>query len=172
MKLRSYTKREQVLAGFFALAALFPIATGTFDGAALAGRVSQGEIERAFDDKDEQSRLRRMRWSIIRDCAQREAAGDADSCPDPNDYDALRTYWFPKAGDAKTVEETIELTVNDLGHDERAILRRVSRTGFCPADLDAVRSGFQALCDKEVRGSPRADAIEEATRRVMERSDR
>jgi hypothetical protein len=169
---RRYTNREYVLAGAFALLALFPIATGTLSGAAFGGSVAGTDIARAYDDREHQTKLKRLRWSVLRDCAQREAAGEENVCPDPNDYGALRTYWLPKEGETATIDETIDLTVKDLGRDEQAILRRASRTGSCPADLDGVRSGFQKLCESMVKGSPRADAIEDAIKGVMERSYR
>jgi len=163
---RRRTNREYVLGGLFALTALFPIATGTFDGGTAEGNVSQEAIERAFEDREHNAQLRRMRWSVIRDCAQREAAGEENVCPDPNDYDALRTYWLPKEEDIATIEETIAATLEDLGNYERNILRRAERNGQCPTDLDGILSGFQALCEQSVAdGSERTDQIQEAVNR-------
>lgn len=160
------TKREYVLGGLFALAALFPVATGTFDGGAIEGNVSRDAIERAFDDRERQSQLRRMRWSVLRDCAQREAAGEENVCPDMNDDAALRMYWLPKEGETATVGETIAATLDDLGNYERGILRRAMRNGQCPRDLDGILSGFQALCEQQIAdGHPRIDQIQEAVNR-------
>lgn len=163
---RRRSNREFVLGGLFALLALFPIATGTFDGGTLEGRVTGNAIERAFDDRGRQSQLRRLRWSVLRDCAQREAAGEENACPDMNDDEALRTYWLPKDGETATIDETIAATLDQLGNVERSLLRRAKRIGSCPPDLDGILSGFQALCERQVaEGTPRLDQIQEAVNR-------
>lgn len=167
------TNREYVLGGLFALLAAFPLVADTQDPAVLRGAVSQEAIDRAFADRDDQSALRRLRWSVLRDCAQREALGEENVCPDPNDFDALNTYWLPAEDEAATVEETIEATLEDLGDYERHVLRRAERVGQCPGDLDGILSGFQALCERTIGdGDGRIDQLLEATRRLERRTHR
>jgi hypothetical protein len=163
----TYTTREYVLAGAFALLAAFPIVSeSTFD-IPLEGNVTRDAVERAFKDRATQSQLRRMRWSVMRDCAQREARGEANACPDINDADQLVDYWTPAVYEAAPAEEAIAASMSDLGRTEEGILRRARRIGACPANLDNLVPGFQALCDRTVaEGEIQADAINEAARRL------
>jgi hypothetical protein len=167
---RPFTTREYVLGGVFSLLAAFPLVTSTTLSAPLAGNVTGDAIERAFDDRAAQSQLRRMRWSVLRDCAQREAAGEEGVCPDVNDADALMDYWTPAVREAAPAAPAIEASMKDLGHVENGILRRARRIGACPSNLDQLVPGFQALCDRTVAESDlHADAITEAARRLAPR---
>lgn len=160
------TNREYVLGGLFALMAAFPLVTASDLDVPLEGRVTSDALHRAFDDRDNQSQMRRMRWSILRDCAQREELGEENACPDMNDVDALNRYWLPAEEETATIEETIAATLDDLGNYERNILRRAERNGQCPRDLDGILSGFQALCEQQIAdGSERIDQIQEAVNR-------
>ncbi len=167
---RSYSNREYVLGGLFALMALFPFVTpGT--QSSLDGMVSQDTIERAFSDRAHESTRRRLRWSVLRDCAQRETAGEENVCPDMNDFNALRTYWVtlpePAVEDGSG-DTTLTLTVDELGSHERHILRRARRNGQCPADLDEVTEGLAALCEHEIgTGDTRLDLLEESVRAIL-----
>lgn len=163
---RAPTNREYLLGGLFALLAAFPIVTATDLSVPLHGSVAQEAIERAFRDRDDQSILRRMRWSILRDCAQREALGEKDACPDMNDVDALLDYWTPAVREAAPAEEAISASMDDLGEYERNVLRRAKRVGQCLTGLDDLVPGFQELCESEIaKGSARIDAIKEAADR-------
>ncbi len=167
------TNREYVLGGLFALLAAFPLVADTQGIALLEGSVTQDVIDRAFEDRQDQSSVRRLRWSVIRDCAKREVNGEPNVCPDPNDFDALKTYWLPKDGETATIEETIAATLQDLDEFERNVLRRAARVGQCPKDLDGMVSGFQALCEQTIgAGDERIDQLEEATRRLQQRTRR
>ncbi len=161
---RKYSNRECVLGGLFALLAAFPLVTSSDLDVPLAGSVSQETINRAYDDQASQSVLRRMRWTILRDCAQREALGEANVCPDMNDTEALRNYWNAPAEEEEiSANEAIGASIEDLGSYETHILRRARRNGQCPEGLDALVPGFQELCDRTVaEGTPRRDAIQEA----------
>jgi hypothetical protein len=167
---RQFTTREYVLGGIFSLLAAFPLVTSTSFAVPLEGNVTGDAVRRAFDDRADQSKLRRMRWSVMRDCAQREAAGETDVCPDVNDVDALVDYWTPAVREAAPADEAIAASIGDLGDADLHLLRRARRTGACPDGLDALVPGFQALCEKTVEDSPvRADAINEAARRLAPR---
>ena len=161
---RQPTTREYVLGGLFALMAVFPMVTGTALDVPLEGRVTQDSIVRAFKDRANESTMRRMRWSIMRDCAQREAMGEENVCPDVNDEGAMQRYWLPtEENEAAPAEEIVKASVDQLGNYEKHILRRAVRVGQCPPTLDGILRGFQALCDEEVsKGTERRDIIKEA----------
>ena len=160
---RTPTNREYVLGGLFALTAMFPMVTDLGMPTALEGRVTQEAIERAFKDRENESTMRRMRWSVMKDCAQREANGEENVCPDINDEGAMQRYWLPVEEQAHEAADVIKASMDDLGDYEKNILRRSRRNGQCPEALDDLLPGFQALCDETVaEGSDRIDAIKEA----------
>ncbi len=165
---RQPTNREYVLGGLFALMAMFPMVTSVELGSGLQGRVTQDTIERAFKDRKNESTMRRMRWSVMRDCAQREALGETNVCPDINDEGAMQRYWLLTDHDAAEEEEEspTKASMDDLGAHEKSILRRARRNGQCPPELDGILAGFQGLCDSVVaEGTDRIDAIKEAADR-------
>lgn len=159
---RTYTTREYVLGGLFSLMAAFPLVTATGIDVPLEGRLVGGELADTIGDKENQSALRRMRWSILRDCAQREALGEENACPDVNDYDAMVRYWHPEGNEAPVAEESVDMSIEDLGDYEAHILRRAQRVGQCPAELDALVPGFQELCKKKVYHDDRIDVLKAA----------
>ena len=163
MMKRQPTTREYVLGGLFALMAVFPMVTGTALDVPLEGRVTQDSIERAFKDRANESTMRRMRWSIMRDCAQREAMGEENVCPDVNDEGAMQRYWLPAEHEAAPAEDIVKASLEQLGDYEKHILRRAVRVGQCPPTLDGILRGFQALCEDEVsKGTERRDILKEA----------
>lgn len=160
---RQPTNREYVLGGLFALMAMFPMVSDVGMPTALEGRVTQDTIERAFNDRKDGSTMRRMRWSVMKDCAQREAKGEENVCPDINDEGAMQRYWLPVEEQAHEAADVIKASMDDLGNYEKSILRRARRNGQCPQALDELLPGFQALCDDTVaEGTDRIDAIKEA----------
>lgn len=162
-----FTTREYVLAGAFALMAAFPLVTDASLDVPLAGSVTGDAVRRAYHDRAAQSQLRRMRWSVLKDCAQREAAGEEGACPDVNDVRALYDYWTPAVHEAAP-EEAITASMEDLGDFEKGVLRKAGRIGACPANLDALVPGFQELCERTVDKHGRdADAINEAARDLL-----
>lgn len=164
---RHPTNREYILGGLLALMAMFPMVTSVDLGFGLQGRVTQDIIERAFKDRKNESTMRRMRWSVMRDCAQREALGEMDVCPDINDEGAMQRYWLLTDHDAAEEEEAVtQASMDDLGSYEKSILRRARRNGQCPPELDGILAGFQGLCDSVVaEGTARIDAIKDAADR-------
>lgn len=160
---RQPTNREYVLGGLFALLAMFPMVTSVELTHLEGSAANRDTIERAFKDRENESTMRRMRWSIMRDCAQRETKGEKDVCPDINDEGAMQRYWLPVEEQAAAAEEVITASMDDLGNYERNILRRARRNGQCPEGLDELLPGFQSLCgDAVAEGSERIDAIKEA----------
>jgi|GEM_PF-4715243 len=159
---RTYTTREYVLGGLFSLMAMFPLVTATGIDVPLEGRLIKGDLADAIGSKDDQSALRRMRWSIMRDCAQRESLGEQNICPDAKDYDAMIRYWEPEGNDAPVAEASVDMSIEDLGDYEAHILRRAQRIGQCPTELDALVPGFQELCEKKVYHDDRLDVLKEA----------
>lgn len=169
MSKQQQSSRTYVLGGLFALLAAFPLVTEmSVSDVPLHGSASAEAIERAFEDRGTQLQLRRLRWSILNDCAQREAAGEENVCPDVNDYDALKRYWLPVDHDsADTIGETITATLEQLSGLQTHILRRAARVGQCPENLDGMLSGFQALCEATIgQGDQRINQLEEATERM------
>lgn len=167
-----FSQREYVLGGLFALMAMFPIVTPTSFDVPLEGNVTAEAIRNAYEDREDQSKLRRLRWSILRDCAQREAAGETNACPDPNDYDALKTYWLPVEEMKDAADEVVSATLEQLSGYQKSVLRRAERNGQCPRDLDFLLPGFQALCEQAVKeGNNRVDLIKAAAERMQRRMD-
>lgn len=153
---------QYILGGFLALVAAFPLATGSVGDTPLAGSVQgvHGEqAERAQADRANQSRLQRLRWTVMDEC-QREGT----ECPDPSDVEALRNYGKDEVHEAAPdVISVIDL----LGDYERAILRRSIRSGQCPEGLDGIVLGFQELCDSAAKdGNSRLDQLQKATKRA------
>ncbi len=172
MMQHKFSQREYVLGGLFALMAMFPIVTPTSFDVPLEGNVTAEAIRNAYEDREDQSALRRLRWSILRDCAQREAAGEENACPDPNDYDALKMYWLPTEEMKDAAEEVVTATLEQLSGYQKNVLRRAQRNGQCPSRLDELLSGFQALCEQTIEaGSYRVDQIKAATERMQRRMD-
>ena len=165
---RQPTNREYVLGGLFALMATFPMVTDVGMPSSLEGRVTPDAVERAFHDRKDESTMRRMRWSVMKDCAQREAKGEENVCPDINDEGAMQRYWLPVEEQSAEAEEVIAASMEDLGDYQRNILRRARRNGSCPEALDELLPGFQALCDEAVAdGSERQNAIKEAAKQWL-----
>ncbi len=161
---RKPTNREYLLGGLFALLAAFPMVTSVELSSLEGSAVNRDSIERAFKDRKNESTMRRMRWSVMRDCAQREALGEVNVCPDINDEGAMQQYWLLVDHDAGEEEkEVVKASMDDLGNYEKHILRRARRNGQCPPELDGILIGFQALCDSVVaEGTDRLDVIKEA----------
>lgn len=164
---RHPTNREYVLGGLFALLAMFPMVTSVELGSLQGSAVTQEALVRAFKDRENEPTMRRMRWSVMRDCAQREALGEANVCPDINDEGAMQQYWIlTSEHEAAETDEVVKASMDDLGTYEKHILRRARRNGQCPEELDSILVGFQALCDSVVaEGTDRLDVIKEAADR-------
>lgn len=166
---RQPTNREYVLGGLFALLAMFPMVTSVEMPTNLEGSVTQESLTRAFKDRESESTMRRMRWSVMRDCTKREANGEEGVCPDINDADAMIRYWTPVEHPATVQEDdAILASMSDLGDFEKHVLRRAQRVGQCPSGLDEFTPGFQALCEQTAaQRSERRDVIKEAVDQWM-----
>lgn len=160
---QKYSTRTYVLGGLFALLAAFPLVTTTALDVPLTGSVTGDTVDRAVHDRGTQSAQRRLRWSVLKDCAQREARGEVNACPDINDSDALIRYWVPAQNDGGMAAAAFSASLEDLREYERHMLRRAVRVGQCPADLDSFVVGFQALCEATVSDDDRLDHVREAT---------
>lgn len=164
---RHRSPREYLLGGAFALLALFPVVTGTGQVPVTASVFGEaGDI--AIEDREHASMLRRMRRDILRDCSIREGEGEENVCPDVNDYDALKRYWFPTEHSAASAANTAMATLEELTGYQRNVMRRAMRVGQCPPNMDDMVSGFQALCEHVIgQGDTRLDQLVEATRRYI-----
>jgi len=160
MMKRQPTNREYVLGGLLALMAAFPLVTDVSMSTPLSANATQDSIERAFDDRADRVMQRRLRWSVLRDCAQREEMGEENACPDINDEKALEQYWLPAEAEPVIAEEAITASMDELNGYQRSIVRRARRNGQCPQGLDELLVGLQALCEHEVAdGADRINAI-------------
>lgn len=110
--------------------------------------VSAEELHRsALGDRSRLRAQRRLYWQVI----ERMESGEIDiEKPDINDTQTL-VEALHKEETAETAEtedsEELTLTARNLNTQDRGLLRRYTRAGFCPESLESFRvPGFYQLC--------------------------
>lgn len=113
----------------------------------------------AIGDRSRLRAQRRMYWQVM----ERMEAGEIDiNKPDINDTDALQEALDYEEEVVKEEEnaEEITLTARELNTQDRGLLRRYTRAGFCPEGLKNFRiPGFYGLCVSLVGAAVKSEPV-------------
>jgi hypothetical protein len=148
MKRHPYATHRLMLALLVGIVAVPITSTALFIRQDIAPQnVSMEELRRsAFGDRSRLRAQRRLYWHIM----ERMESGKIDIVkPDINDADALQDALKDPVEEVVEVAPPLEttLTARNLVPQDRGLLRRYTRAGFCPVSLKNFRvPGFYELC--------------------------
>ena len=134
--------------------------------------------QRALEDRRRLRGQRRMYWQAIEQYQKKRKAGEEVEKPDVNDPTFLKknvlvdtersvedSSGAKESEDAKdevapAVTKEEALTAKELNTQDRGLLRRYTRAGFCPESLKSFRiQGFYGLCRALVGESVKAEPV-------------
>jgi len=139
--------------------------------------VVQGSVlelkQKALEDRVRVRRQQRQYWQAIDIIQDRRAEGEDVTVPDVNDYDGIMRILeldsetedsSEKMHEAAPQQQASSLMVEELGENDRHLLRKYSKASSCPESLKDYIPGFYELClsvTKNAVRTPRVGLISE-----------
>lgn len=129
------------------------------DSADISGETLR---QRAMEDRRRLRAQRRIYWQAIEEFQNKEEQGIDVEKPDINDSDSIqRVFDATKEEEVhEAAPEVSSLTTDQLSTQDRGLLRRYTRAGFCPEVLRGFEiEGFYELCLSIVGSSAKKEPV-------------